>query len=223
MNTPVSEMSVRHERTVFKTVASGSIAEVMGGVGAMVLAIIALAGAGARYIGPIAVIGVAAALFLEGAAMGARYLSRLRHISMDAAPHDEVGLGISVEFIAGAAGVILGILALAGVAIGTLVSAAMVALGAALVLSSGASSRLSRWNYLGAVTDVTAERVVGELSSAAVGAQLFLGFATVVLGILGLIGIYPITLSMVGVLCAGASVILTGTTVGSRMVSLLHG
>ena len=53
------------------------------------------------------------------------------------------GAGLSGHFLAGAAGVVLGVLTLLGIASIVLTSVALVAFGAAMVLSSNSDSRLN--------------------------------------------------------------------------------
>jgi hypothetical protein len=67
-----------------------------------------------------------------------------------------------------------------------------------------------------------ARRVAGEMVSAANGAQALIGLAAIVLGIIGLVGLYPLTLSLVAFLCLGASVLLSGAAVSTKMLSALH-
>ncbi len=57
---------------------------------------------------------------------------------------------------------------------------------------------------------------------AASGTQMLIGIATIVLGILALIGIDPVTLSLVGLLATGASILFSGSAVSSRMLSVLR-
>lgn len=201
-----------------------STTEAIGGVGAIILAVIALCGVLDRYLGPIAVIAVGGALFIEGGATGSRYLNRLRQMQAENPASEEIGLGMTVEFLAGAAGVVLGILAIAGVAPATLMAVAVLAFGAALALGSGPISRSSRWvAYPSGPEELGMRHVMGDLANAAAGAQLFLGFAAVVLGVLALVGLSPFVLEMAGILCVACSITFTGTTMGSKMVSLLHG
>jgi hypothetical protein len=48
------------------------------------------------------------------------------------------------------------------------------------------------------------------------------GIGAIVLGILALLGVASMTLVFVGFLCVGAAVLLSGTALGARMLSILH-
>lgn len=226
--THASDLSLHGERereAALKAEAGVSITEAIGGIGAIVLAIIALAGVYPRYTGAVAVIAVGGSLFAEGGAIGSRYLNRLRAISSERMQAHDLGLGMTGEFIAGAAGVVLGILGLIGVGDpAVLLAAAVLAFGAALLIGTGASYRSSSWRTLpGTVpAESAAQQVLGQLTVAASTSQIMLGLATVVLGILALCGLSPYTLTMVGLLCTGCSILFTGTTLGSKAVGLMH-
>jgi hypothetical protein len=61
--------------------------------------------------------------------------------------------------------------------------------------------------------------------TSAAGIQVLAGLAAIVLGILALIGtfwLYSWLLSAVGLLCLGATVLLSGAAISARMVSLLR-
>jgi hypothetical protein len=96
--------------------------------------------------------------------------------------------------------------------------------GGVLLLACGAMARLNSLvveRYV-AGNDV-ARRVVGDVVSAANGAQALVGLAGIVLGIIALVGIHPRPLTLVAFLCLGASVLLSGTAVSSKMLSILPG
>jgi hypothetical protein len=54
------------------------------------------------------------------------------------------------------------------------------------------------------------------------GTQVLVGLAAGVLGILALIGIAPTVLVLVGLLAIGASLILSGSAVGTRLISMFR-
>ncbi|MGH7996375.1 MAG: hypothetical protein ACREFX_08495 [Opitutaceae bacterium] len=214
--------AVPQERTL-KATAGVSITEAVGGLGTIVLAILAIAGVLQRFLGPIAVIAVGGSLFVEGGAIGSRYMNRLRAIGGEHIRPDELGLGMTAEFLAGAAGVVLGILALAGIATISLISTAVLVFGAALLLGSATTSRMTVAAAAPGEADTALQHVLNELTVASSGSQVLLGLGAAVLGILALVGLNPFILSMVALLCCGCSILFTGTTVGSKMVNLLHG
>jgi hypothetical protein len=117
----VSRREPEHEKSV-KVVAGGSITEALCGAAVVVLAIIGLAGTFPGYLASIATIAFGVALLAQGSALAARH-TRLLH---EALPHEwetraELGGGMGAEFLAGGAGVVLGILGLLGIGTAVLV------------------------------------------------------------------------------------------------------
>ena len=56
---------------------------------------------------------------------------------------------------------------------------------------------------------------------AASGSEVLIGAAAVVLGILALSGFDPLTMTLVGLLSVGASVLLSGMSMAGRMISVM--
>jgi hypothetical protein len=205
-----------HEHRPFGLVAGGSVAESVGGLGATVLAILGLAGVLPAYMAAIAAMTIGVALLIEGGAMAARFRSLVQSPSPPAgaaaaADAVEIGGGMSAEFLGGVAGGTLGLLALIGIAPMILTPAAAIALGAAVLLGSGAIFRVSAL-AAGPSLDTVLMR---ESAAAAAGAQVLVGVASVTLGILGLIGFATLVLSLVAFLSIGTAILFSGTTVTS--------
>jgi hypothetical protein len=123
----------------------------------------------------------------------------------------EVSRAITTEFLAGVAGVVLGILALVGVVPLTLMSVAVITYGAMLMVTSGGALGFD-WPALG--ENETVRRLMRSLRGMAADAQLLAGLAGVVLGILGLIGLKAITLVLVALLAMGAAALLRSPALG---------
>ena len=168
-----------------KAITGGSMAEAVGGVAAIVLAILALVGIIPRELVPIATIVIGAAFFCEGGTMAAAYRRTLSR--------GTAGGGITVEFLAGLAGIVLGILALFLNLTTSLLGAALIVLGAAMLLS------------------IRLPGVTSEAASTPDGSQVLIGLAAVVLGILALAGLGSMVLIEVGLLCLGVGVLTAGT------------
>ncbi len=107
--------------------------------------------------------------------------------------------GVSAEFLAGVAGIVLGILALLGVSGPTLLSVAVLGFGASFLISGVVSSQA---NWMAAVAP----------------GHVFVGLAATVLGILAVIGLDQLTLVLVGLLCLGAGSLFRGSAQGARAV-----
>jgi hypothetical protein len=48
------------------------------------------------------------------------------------------------------------------------------------------------------------------------------GLAGGILGLLALLGIFPMVLALVAMLCLGVSVLLSGAAISSKMLGILH-
>ncbi len=204
------------ERTFFSEWAAGSTSEVIGGGAAVVLAILGLAGIEQGYMLPIAALAIGAALLIEGGVIITRYADMAAEL-----PHHgsmESGGGVTAEFLGGCAGLVLGVLALVGVVPQVLVSIAALVFGSALLLGSGATSRLRNFDFASTQHPMTHE-LAREATLAASGAQALVGLAATVLGILALTHIAPITLTLVALLIVGASIVLTGSAVTGWFMS----
>lgn len=203
-----------------KTVAGGSTAEAVGGIAAIVLTIIGLAHIMPYAMASISTIVVGAALLLEGGAVAARLADLTR--AEGAAFRTELGGGVSAEVLGGIAGIVLGISALIGFAPLVLVPVANIVFGAALIVGAAVTASVDR--TLPTTTHgeyVSRARATHQLVSAASGTQILVGIAAIVLGILALFGIAPLMLSLVALLVVGASVLLSGSAVGGRVMSFL--
>ena len=111
---------------------------------------------------------------------------------------------MTVGFLAGCAGIALGVLSILGIVPHTLVPAAIIVYGAALVMDSGTRSSLSEMeNEHFGVRGVTQE-IARESASTLSGIQMLAGLGAITLGILAIIKIVPETLSLVGLLAVGA-------------------
>lgn len=208
-----------HERRSTKFMAAGSVAEGIAGIGAIVLAIIGLANTLPQIMLPVATIAVGAALFFEGGAITSRLSHLLTEEKTDVAVAD-LGAGMATEFVGGVAGIVLGVLALIGIVPLTLVSAASIVFGATLLLGSGIAARLNTvW-----IRETEERAVVGEVARqatvAAAGLQVLMGIAAIVLGILSVIGVFPLVLNLVAMMLLGFSDLLSGTAIMGRISGL---
>ncbi len=211
----------REVRTTAEVVVGGSMAEVLAGGGAVVLAIIGLAGLYPALLAEVATICVGAALLFKGAALAARFHGLVSEISGGSATRAELGTGVSTEFMAGATGVVLGILALLNVSSSVLLSVAAIVFGGALMLSSGSTVPLARINLHPRMHD-TARAIARDAVYGAASAEVLVGAGAIVLGILALLGYAPLTLQLVTMLAVGGAIFLAGAAISGRMLSMLH-
>lgn len=223
MNTTDEKISERRpefatdyeKETTAEVVAGGSMVGAIAGLGATVLAIISLAHVFPNVLLAIAVIGAGVAFFVEGGTIAARFQYLLREMRADVRGKRMLGSGASVELIAGVSGIVLGILALLGIASAVLISVAVIAFGCALLLGSGTTTRL------GELETEEHHQIVREIMRTTTGIEVLVGFAAVVLGILALCGVgAPLVLPAVALICVGASIVLAGTALVGKLSML---
>lgn len=203
-------------------IAGGSLAEAVCGAGVVLLAVLGLAGVGMPAVAFTATIVFGAALLLQGGAFAARYRELTAGLHPD--EETEVGGGLSAQMIGGIAGVLLGVLALLGVAPAILTPVAVIVFGASLLLGGALTLRVGELAG-SAGRDRTAE-TLRRASESSAGAEALIGMSAVVLGVLAVIGVAPETLVLVALLALGAGVLLSGGVIGgraARTISYGHG
>jgi hypothetical protein len=129
--------------------------------------------------------------------------------------------------LAGAAGIVLGILASLGIATGVLTAAAVIAFGAALVLSCTAVWNLhvlkrSELAEEGQSSSPGSEILANEMAFGSAGTQALAGLAAIVLGILALAGTNSAVLTLVALLALGGALILTGSTLSATVLGFMR-
>ena len=120
-----------------------TVIEALGGAVALVLSILGLAGMMPMYMLAISAIALGVALVVRGVAVSTRFWGLVKETGSSV----ELGGEITAEFIAGAVGIVLGILALLGIIPLLLISASVLVFGSALVLGSGVTSRLNYFEF----------------------------------------------------------------------------
>jgi hypothetical protein len=188
--------------------AAESLPELVAGLAVVVLTILGLANVSPTFLVEIATIVFGVGLLLYGTTTLA-LISRL--LGKEAGVDGAAGVagGWAIILVAGAAGIVLGILALLGVSSLQLVAIAVIAFGAALLISSNASMRLRVLVGAPPSSDPTVERLVRDTAADTAGLQTMTGLAAIVLGILALSGFAPITLVLVALLGLGCFATLT--------------
>jgi hypothetical protein len=202
---------------------SNSIAQAIASIATVILTILGLAHVAPNFLVAIATITFGAALLLYGAAMLGEYARLARQAS---APTPAVlgGSGLSAVLLAGAAGIVLGILALLGISPAELTAIAVIAFGSALILSSNSALRMHFFRLAAARPDDRAQRVAGdmltgELLSSSAGTFGLVGLAAIVLGILALAGFAPVVLVLITLLALGGVTVINGIDLGGVLVN----
>ncbi len=206
----------------------GGLVDAVGGIVTIVLAIIALSGVYATMLVAIATIVFGAALLIQGGTMLSEY-TRMIFPAGAAAATEEFGGGggLSAVFLVGAAGIVLGVLALLGIYPSALCAIAVIAFGGALVLSSNSVWHLYRMKQAshrigGARTVSGGEILASEMASGSAALQCLAGLAAIVLGILAVTGKEPAILTLIGLLVLGATVLLTGSTLSGAVMGFME-
>jgi hypothetical protein len=206
--------AAREEKISAATLAGGSSLELIGGGAAAVLAIIGLAGTLPFYMTTIATILVGGALLAHGAAVTARRSDTMRRAVDDRAEQIEIGGGAGSEFLGGAAAIVLGILALAGVMPLVLLPVAMIVIGGTILLGAPAQPEIAR---LAPDRDRRMSRITHEAVESTSGGMVLAGLGAIVLGILALVGVGPApTLVQVALLAVGVALLLGGSALTAR-------
>ena len=206
--------------------AYGGIADAIGGIATIVLAIIALAGVHPEVILPIAVIVFGAALLVQGGTMLSEYASIIFPAGSTYPASEQFGMGsLSTLFLVGVSGIVLGILALLGINFTILCAIAVIAFGSALLLSSNSVRNLYMLQQSVSTSGAPragTELLAGEMASGSAGVQMLAGLAAIVLGILAVIGIDPIILTLVALIVLGGTVILTGSALSGLVIGFMR-
>jgi hypothetical protein len=207
------------EETSMEVMAGGSFGEAIAGIATIVLAIIGLAGGLPVYMAAIATIVIGVGLVLEGGSLASRFTNALGTSDTRV----ELGNGMSAEVLGGFAGIVLGILSLVGLVPGILTAVSAIVFGAVLGLSCRTVSRLNIAviNSMAGLRE-NSRAVARELVNGAVGVQALIGLAGIILGILAVVSVARLDLTLVALLVLGVAVVLTGSALGSRMLSMFN-
>jgi hypothetical protein len=205
---------LREEQTAVEAAGGGSMLVGIAGLAAVVLTIIGLTNVYPLYLEAVAVIVLGVGLLAEAGSLVSRFSAAFSDMSAN------VSNGASAQFMAGVAGIVLGILSLLQIAPAVLLPVAIIVFGAGILLTCATMARL---NTLSLQRDFSghdlSRRMTGDMVGAAGGAEVLVGVAAIVLGIVGLCGWNPLVLSLVGGLCLGVAMLFSGAAVGSRMMT----
>lgn len=199
--------------------SSTSVAEMVAGGAAVILAILGLAHSMPTLMTAIATVAVGLAVMFAGASITAGYSKLLNTASERPLGVARLGGGMSVEIIAGGTGIILGVLALLKIAPLDLSAVAVIVYGSALLFGKGAATRLKDLEIETMEKRVSVQRVAEEAVETAMGAQTLIGVGAIVLGILSLVGIASLVLTLVALLSLGVAIVISGMTLSTNMLS----
>jgi len=215
-----ADFTVQEREATMSIVAGGSFAEAIGGIEAVVLAILGLVGVMPEDMAAIATLAVGVALLLQGIAVATRFSNLFSQTGKRLADAAELGGGMGAEFLGGAAGGILGVLAILNIAPTTLMSIAIIVFGASLLLSSITTYRVDSLSSKLGQTTLSAGQTLAALAVS--GIQVLAGIAGIALGIIALVGVSTMILILVGLLCVGGSVLISGTALSGTVATVLQ-
>lgn len=167
--------------------------EAIAGIVGAILAIVAMAGVIPQYTAPVAIIALGVLFLVLGGAG--------RLVRREVAAEEE----LPVPFIAGAVGIVLGILALLNLAPVALVSTAVLVFGVAALVGGIMPGRQVETKQL-------------QIS----GSGLLVGIGVITLGILAVVGVNPLVLTMTAVLTLGVLMFLHAAMLSGRLMSALR-
>ncbi len=222
MENVMEETHIREEKKAMKIVGAGSLAQGFVGTGAVALSIIGLAAFETYWMAAIATILVGVAFMFEGVAIASRFSTLLHDAAGRRLGSLEFGGGVTAELMGGIAGLALGILSLAGLVPGILLPVAAIVFGVSLLMGLGTVARLNDLHIEMACDSQQSRHVARGMVKSAEGVQMLFGLGSIVLGVLGIIGMTPMILSLVAMLAVGFSSMLSGSAIGGRMLSSLH-
>lgn len=223
-------MSITSRESAFReTAAYGGLIDAIGGLATVIIAIVGLSGVNAPMMASIATIVFGVALLIQGGAMLSEYAQIIFPAGSRTTNVEGFGgSSLSVVFLVGAAGIVLGVLSLLGIAPATLTPVAAIAFGSALVLSSNAVWQL---HVLGQESLRSRDQIgvgggeilASELAFGSAGIQALSGLAVIVLGILAIAGAAnDLTLNLVALLALGATVVFTGGSLSATLLSFMR-
>lgn len=215
------------EATYRERAAYGGLIDAVGGIATIVLAIVGLASVHAELMVSIATIVFGVALLIQGGAMLSELAQIISSPESKVATADEFGgASLTAVFMGGAAGIVLGVLALLGISATVLTPIAAIVFGTALVLSSNAVWRiymLRRSVASEAIPQYAGRAILAnEIASGSAGIQALAGLTAIVLGILAVAGQADLTLNLIALLVVGSTIVLTGSSLAATVLNFMR-
>ncbi len=207
-----------------ETAAYGGLVDATGGVATVALAICGLANVHPQLMTAIATIVLGVALMIQGGTVLSDY-AQVSVPSETSATHFS-GSGVVALFLAGAVGIILGVLGILGVHPTVLSAIAMISFGVGLILSSNSLwivYAVRRSAATAGVARLSREALANDIASGSAGIQALAGIAAIVLGLIALAGHEnDLTVNLAALVAVGAAVVLTGSSLSATILGLMR-
>ncbi len=221
-------MSIMSRQATYReSVAYGGLIDAIGGIATIVLAVIGLARVHEPLMVAIATVVFGVALLIQGGTMLSEFAQVIFPPESKVGDVDQFGgASLSVVFMGGAAGIVLGVLALLGINATVLTPIAAIVFGTVLVLSSNAVWQLYMLRRAikseGQPQYAGAELLASEIASGSAGIQALAGLVAIVLGVLAVAGEANLTLNLVALLALGATTVMTGGGLTATVLSFMR-
>lgn len=214
------------EPRTLAVVTAGSALKTAGGVAVAILAILALIGLIPGILLPTAGIVFGVAMLFEGMGITGEYRKLGRWLADTTSERVELAGGAGVELVVGIATIVLGILALIGLARATLMPVLVIVAGAGLVIAVGTVHRLSDLQLMTVDASDFGRHLHRESMAGAAIAQMLAGVAALVLGILSLIWAGTTAsgyglLAQIAMICLGVGAAIGGGAIAGRS-TMIH-
>lgn len=198
-------------RTAFP-LQNPSVFDAAAGALVAVVAIIGFAGGAPRTMAALSFVAVGVAFVVE--AMG---IARRSHKLADPSNpvRQQIMASAFAEVFTGAAGTMLGVVALIGIEPLVLLPIASISFAVALLFGTGAAVQLD--TIAAHLEPSQTRRVIHEAVVGASGARLLIAFGVLVLGVLALAGVERVTLLLTVALSLGVALLLGSVSFGDRM------
>jgi hypothetical protein len=201
-----------------QTVAGGASVETFAGGLAAIVAIIGLTGTRMFDMAGVATIAIGAALLAIGGSVAMRWNEISRHAEAEQFAGPTLERSEQTDLFAGVAGVVLGILILAGIAPRVLLPIAVIVFAVALLRGGVAEPEIVHLARVGPQRPFG-----GSFVRASTDALVLVGLGAIVLGILAFTPIGSwLTLSLIALLGTGGALVLAGGAVTSAFFRRLR-
>lgn len=209
----------RDEKITSGMLAGGSTLETLGGLAAVILGVVGFQERPIEMCA-VATIAIGVALLSQGASIMARWRHAVGRLQGTKPDRNELVEGVSTEVFGGFVGIVLGILALAGIRPAVVLPVAAIVFGGSLLLGGATQPDLV---YLAPDRNPRFARLTFSAIQTSGGIMVLVGVAAAVLGILALLDVGPpISLSLVAMLSIGFSLLFAGGALTARFVHRLR-
>ena len=196
-----------------------SLGETGGGIALIVLSILALAKMEPMLLDAIAVILAGIALLIEDGSLSSTYAGALSYAPAYGRQSSTAPDGVNAGTLAGISGIVLGILAILGIAPVTLTAVAIIIFGAAVLFDFAARAQIMALRMVNRESSEQSAKLALAAASSSNTSAMLVGVALITLGILALAGLTTILIT-VALLGLGAYLFLNNAGVAASLFGM---